>query len=145
MKLIGCGCARRVYKLNDNSVIKVPYNEYGVRQAEEEYEVYQVKKYQPYLAEIFDYNRSTGEITMELLEDCGFLLKQKAIQDNIFPSYILNLIDSEVLQVGIDRSGNIKIFDYASGHVPSEMAKSYSTEMKEELNKFALRRFKGIK
>ena len=142
MEQIGCGCSRRVYKLNDDTVIKIPYNQYGLTQAQEEYDTYQVKKYQPYLAEILNYDEDTGEIQMELLEDCGFLLKKDAIENNIFPDYILDLIDAQTVQVGKDKNGNIKIFDYGSEHVPSEVVRNYTKEQKDELKRYPLRKFK---
>jgi len=142
MEQIGCGCTRKVYKLNDTTVLKIPYNECGQSQARQEYELYQNDSYKPYLAEIYSYDEVTGQIEMELLTSCGVLKKQIAIENNIFPDYVLERIDGDILQVGRDKNGNIKIFDYGIEHINSDVFKTYFPDVKDEFRRYALRKFK---
>lgn len=62
MEQIGCGCTRRVYAIDDSTVLKVAFNDSGKAQSLRENELYKQDEYKPYLAGIIAYNENKGGI-----------------------------------------------------------------------------------
>lgn len=110
-EMIGFGCTRKVYADGDY-VLKIPYNDSGKIQAEKEYTLFQTETLKPYLAEIVEYDETTGKIKMERLYDCHLILSEGETAKNNFPAELLAIINNKILQVGYDKNQKLKVFDY---------------------------------
>ena len=101
-KYIGSGKDRRVWKKN-NVVLKIAYNDSGIVANRNERQIYVqhmcVHKYAPcrLICDSILMMRAIKEI------DC--------LDDVDIPNWVNNLVDGD--QIGIDRSGNILVYDYA--------------------------------
>lgn len=136
IKQIGCGCTRRVYAIDDNTVLKVAFNDSGKAQCLRENELYKQDEYKPYLAEIIAYDENKGEITMERLHDCCYMRKDNEEVSGYFPSKLIEKVSDNVLQVGYDKESRLKIFDYGEEvFVERQVPK----ELKAELWQYRLR------
>lgn len=135
MEQIGCGCTRRVYAIDDSTVLKVAFNDSGKAQSLRENELYKQDEYKPYLAGIIAYNENKGEITMERLYDCCYMRKDNKVVQEYFPSKLIEKTRSNVIQVGYDKKGKLKIFDYGEEVF---VEREIPQEIKAELLKYRL-------
>ena len=131
---IGAGCTRRVYA-DGEQVIKVPYNGDGKAQAAREYEIWQEEELRPYVAQIFEYNPETGIIKAERLHGCCYMRREHSEAWGYFPARLLDMIGGDLLQVGYDSAGALKLFDYGSEQCGK---RELTREQKDELWKYRL-------
>ena len=134
-ELIGVGCTRRVYAEGEQ-VIKFPYNDAGKVQAAREYEVWQEEELRPYVAQIFEYNPETGIIKAERLHGCCYMRREHSEAWWYFPTQLLDMIGGDLLQVGYDGKGALKLFDYGSELCEK---RKLNREQLDELWKYRLR------
>lgn len=111
LELIGVGCTRYVYADGDY-VLKVPYNDCGKIQSENERRLYSNAAFKPYLAEVADYDHDTGTIRQERLRNCCIMRRKSDLIQSYFPEELLSIISGPFLQVGYDSNKSLKIFDY---------------------------------
>lgn len=69
MEYLNYGTGRVVFKVDDNTVVKIPYNQSGIEQNHQEYEIYNANKDSQIYAEC-DLDEK-GWLYMEYLEDCS--------------------------------------------------------------------------
>ena len=145
---LGHGIGRAVCELENNVVIKVPFNSNGIRQNREEFEKY--SKEHGMLAKIVDYDKQRDWIYMEKVKDvseyfndyirdgvhcetydeldipykrCWCDGKCYTCPHNILSELVPKNVDEIIeqkpkdrLQVGINKDGEYKYFDYSDFH-----------------------------
>ena len=145
MNYLGFGLGRVVFSIDENTIVKIPYNQRGIEQNQEEFSTYDNTK--PY-GEVFKIENNI--LHMELLDVCAELFNdfvfdrihctlyddstEKTIELNcdkncaecehnacigLFneeetKTILDNAIESKNIQVGRDKNGILKIYDYAS-------------------------------
>lgn len=82
------------------------------------------------MARIYKYDKSTGVIVAERLFDCHIEREAEKIYREICPR--------DSLQIGFDRKGNKKLFDYGIGKDVPKI--ELSKVQKEEIKRYALKR-----
>lgn len=143
--LLGYGSNRIVFSLDDEKVIKIPYNNIGIESNKLEYEYYNKKP--NIVAKIYSYNNNL--IIQEKLSDIitvpykytidGSVKKYLNSQGITVDDELINEMLNTKLQIGKDKLGKWKFFDYEDAKVLNSEESMNSLRIKqniEYLNRF---------
>lgn len=116
--LLGYGSNRIVFDLNDGTVLKIPYNNVGIESNKLEYENYNKKP--KIVAKIYKYENNL--IIQEKLENIITVPYEHTLKSTVEPYLkkqgieveqdILKEMLNTKAQLGKDKKGNYKFFDY---------------------------------